>query len=612
MKKIFDKVLVAALLMAFSSCKDYLSIPSPTQLDNETVFSDLNAVERAVLGAYSNSYHQEIYTHLQSNADDGMSTENNNSKTRVANYNYVSAEVPSGLYTTSYATIERANVVLKRLPGYVPVDATQEKKKNMLLGEAYALRAMAYLNLLRHFGDIPYSDVPFEDAASFAAGRTDRDFIYDKCVSDLQKAVELLPWYSEGMITTPERFSKNAAYGILARVALYAAGYSLRWDLNTYSPSSLKVAQRPDAARIRELYQIASDACKAVKTQNENALLPKFETVFRDLVNGRFNKESMLEFGQWGNDFNSTAIGYTNGIGIINGNTTFLRSFPLVGAMPTLWFDYDANDTRRGVTIANYGVTINNQTQLTPYSMPSIGKFRVTWKSDAGVASNKRNINWIQLRYSDVLLMYAEAQNELNNGPTPEAISALTEVRMRAFNGDASKIGVIPGGYQPFRDAIIEERKLELAFEGWRRTDLVRWGIMFEKQTETKANLIALARREGKYANVPRFAAHKVTTAVFNDPLVELVPAYTYMTEPNATEKARLTAEGYRLVNMNGDAVNTGQTRFNFFDTSTGQLSSWVTDMFSGMKKNQSELLPLGVTKINQNPGLAGQELPGF
>lgn len=73
------------------------------------------------------------------------------------------------------------------------------------------------------------------------------------------------------MVDTPERFTKNSAYGILARVALYAAGYSLRWDLNTvpYNAGTVEIAQRSDAARIKELYQIAADACKAVITKGK-------------------------------------------------------------------------------------------------------------------------------------------------------------------------------------------------------------------------------------------------------------------------------------------------------------------------------------------------------
>lgn len=612
MNKVFHLLLLAMAVLGFSSCQKWLDIPSPTQLDNQTVFQNLEAANMAVLGVYSSSFHQELYLHLTAHTDEAMSTENNNSKTRLANYDYVPAESPLSFYTVMYRGIELSNGILKRLPDYTPANEAEERRKNMLLGEAYALRAMCYLNVVRFFGDMPYTDIPFEDADSFAAGRTDRDYIYDRCVEDLQLAIELLPWRSEGMIISPERFSKNAAYGILARVCLYAAGYSLRWDLGTYSPSSRRLAKRSDATRIRELYQIASDACAAVIARGENSLVPSYENVFRDLANGRFNSESMLEFGQYGTNFNGTGLGYTNGTPVLRGNVPFGRVFPLQGAMPTLWFDYDEDDTRRGVTVANYGLDDQSRRLLQPYSMGAIGKWRAAWSADKGFADNRRNMNWIWLRYPDILLMYAEAQNELNNGPTTVAIDALRDVRLRAFAGDNSKIGTIPNDYQGFLDAIIEERKLELAFEGWRRTDLVRWGIMFEQQTETKNKLIALARREGRYANVPRFAAYQGGTAVYSDPVVEVVPAYTYLTEPDVTEKARLATEGYTLINMNGDAISTGATRFDLIDPSSGQLPVWISGMFSGMIKEHSELLPLGSGKIDTNPGLAGQELPGY
>lgn len=84
------------------------------------------------------------------------------------------------------------------------------------------------------FGDVPYSTVPVLDMTTFSSSRVDRDEIYDGIIADLQEAVEVLPWYSEGFFSTPERISKNAAYGLLARTALYAAGYALHWDLNTY------------------------------------------------------------------------------------------------------------------------------------------------------------------------------------------------------------------------------------------------------------------------------------------------------------------------------------------------------------------------------------------
>jgi hypothetical protein len=615
------KKIIYILLMlsagSFMACQDWLSIPSPTQFDSETVFENIDAIDMAVLGIYNTSFSESIFYEFGANSDETISAESSyNSRMQLANFQFIPSDVTNSTYTAMYTAIERANSILKRLPAYTPANEAEERRKNMLLGECYALRAQSYLHLLRLYGDIPYTAVPFEDAVSFALGRTSRDEVYDACVSDLQQAIELLPWYSEGVITTPERFSKNAAYGVLARVALYAAGYSLRWDMETYDPSSLKIAQRPDAARIRELYQIASDACDAVIKKGENILLSSYETIYRDLINGRFNKESMLEFGQLGpnTNFNVARIGYTNGMAAIRNNPFFGRAFPMQRGMPTLWFDFEDNDTRRNVTIINHGINISGERVLHPYSVSTIGKYRITWKTESGPSDDRRSINWISLRYSDVLLMFAEAQNELNNGPTTQGIDALKQVRKRAFGGDESLIGAIPSDYASFRNAIIEERKLELAFEGWRKTDLARWGILYEALTEAKGKLTALAQRTGQYADVPLFAAYKREVAQLEDPVNEVVPVYTYQTEPDAAEKAKLISEGLILVNMNGETLTSGiEPAFAyFFDISTGNLSSWVADMNSGLVKNRSELYPFQTTILEQNPGLDGKQLPSY
>jgi hypothetical protein len=621
MKKILFISLLTLSAGTFAACNDWLSIPSPTQLDNETVFENIDAAEMAVLGVYNSSFSETFFYEFGTNSDEAIANEDGvNSRTRMANYEYLLPDITENGYKAMYTAIERANSIIKQLAGYEPSGNAEQKKKNMLLGECYALRAQSYLHLVRLYGDVPYTDKPFEDAASFNLGRTSRDVIYDACVADLQQAIELLPWFSEGAIPTPERFSKNAAYGLLARVALYAAGYSLRWDLETYAESSLKIAKRSDAARVRELYQIASDACAAVIAKGENALLPKFETVFKDIINDRYNNESMLEFGQLGdnNNFNPARIGYTNGMAAIRNNTIegLGRCYPMQRGMPTLWFDYEHGDTRRNVTIANHGIDINGGRVLQPYSAQTMGKFRGTWRTTARPSDDRRSINWISLRYSDVLLMYAEAQNELNNGPTSQAIDALKQVRTRAFGGNASLIGTIPSDYQGFLDAIIEERKLELAFEGWRKTDLARWGILYETLMETKTKLHALIYREGEYADVPRFVAYKIERGQLGDPINEVEYVYTYMTEPNATEKAQIAAEGLTLVNMNGEASRCGLSAafIFFFDTAdVNKLNPWVDGQFlNGLQKNKSELYPFKQTIMDQNPGLKGQQLPGY
>ena len=602
MKNIKYITATLALAMTLTSCQDWLEVKSETKFDSETVFESISKAEMAVIGCYPSTFNREIYYQLGMGTEACYSTEGNtNSKNQVANYLYTTANAPSSTYAAMYAGIEYANVCIKKLADMTGSTEEEQKKINMLLGESYAIRAMNYFNLVRFFGDIPYLTIPVADQESFSSSRVSRDIIYDGCVADLQEAVKLLPWQSEGMVPTVERFTKNSAYGILARVALNAAGYSLRWDLETYAQSSVKLGQRSDAARITELYTIARDACKAIVDKKENGLLDSYETVFRNLVNGEFNKESMLEFGQEGT-VNGSAIGYTNGM-FAHTNCIYGKAQPAMGVLANYYYEFEEGDTRRDVSICTYSLAADNTRQMNEYTSNAIGKFRVTWKKEIGTKINQRDINWPWLRYSDVLLMYAEAENELNNGPTAVAKSMYEEVRKRAFEED-NQIGTTPVSYQEFRNAIIEERGLELAFEGLRRTDLVRWGILFEKLTEAKQDLINMANHTGKYANIDRFRAYKKEKATsFEDPVVA-IPFIGYKDEPSQTEKDRLKDEGYTLVDMYAAGNLFGKTLLK-------EDANWVKELFRGLEKNKVECIPLATSAIlDVNPGLSGQQHP--
>lgn len=602
MKKIIYTAVILATILTFSSCEDWLDMPSETKFDSGKVFENVSIAEMTVIGTYTSTFNRELYYQLGMGTDACISTEGDtNSKNQVANYVYTTSNAPNSTYTTMYSGIEYANVCIKNLKEMKGTSEAEQKKIEMLLGESYAIRGMNYWNLVRFFGDVPYRAVPILDAESFESSRVSRDEILDNCITDLQEAIKLLPWLSEGKITTPERFSKNAAHGILARVALYAAGYSLRWDLNTYSASSVKLAQREDATRIRELYTIARDACKAIVDQNENGLID-YETVFRDLINGQYNKETILEFGQYGANVNGSVIGYTNGM-YAHTDSKFKKAQPAMHVLATYWYDFEEDDVRRDVAICNYGIAADNTRQMNTYASNTIGKFRVTWKKEIGTAINKRDINWPVLRYSDVLLMYAEAENELNNGPTTAAVTAYEDVRLRAFNNDASKIGTTPSTYQAFKDAIINERHLELAFEGLRRTDLVRWGIHFETLSQTRQNVIDMANRTGKYAGIDLYRAYKKEKATsFADPLVS-VPYIAYTTEPTDAEKTLLETNGYTLLQMHGNTALSYAQKLE-------ENAAWVKSLFRGLEKNKVELLPINSETIDVNPGLKGQQHP--
>lgn len=608
MKTLFYKwiffLFISVLLV---SCKKWLNTPNPSAYDSETVFSSLTTAQMAVLGAYSEYFDRDFYYRLADGTDECISIEGiGGSKWLLSNYEYSPSIVPDDPYTAMSMCAEYANVCIKGLSAMHYNDSTDQKELNMLLGESYALRGLAYFNLVRYWGDVPYRTIPVADDSTLYSSRVSRDTIYDGCVSDLQKAVSLLPWYSEGMISTPERFSKNSAYGILARVALYGAGYSLRWDLKTYAQSSVTLAQRTDASRIKQLYQIASDACDAVIERGENSLLPDYATVFKDLNAGVYDKETMLLYGQYGTQVNGAAIGYTIGL-FANSSSLFGKALPLIGVTPTLWFDYSDADTRRGVTIANYGITATNQRQMNPYGNNCVGKYRATWTTGTAFAVNKRSIDWPYLRYSDVLLMYAEAQNELYGAPTADGEAALAQVRTRAFGGDVSKIGTIPTDYKGFRNAIMVERKLELAFEGLRKTDLIRWGVLYDTISQAKQNVLDMANHVGLYANIDSFRAYKMTIATGFSDTATTIPYIGYKTAPTQTQQDSLTAAGYTLLNMYTGAPVTGMGSFPLQNT-----APWLTGLFEGIQKDMVECFPLSVNMINDNPGLTGEQQPMY
>lgn len=104
------------------------------------------------------------------------------------------------------------------------------------------------------------------------------------------------------------------------------------------------------------------------------------------------------------------------------------------------------------------------------------------------------NINWYVLRYADVLLLYAEAMNEWKQGPTPDAYAAANMVRRRGYGlplDASSNLADLPAGLDMngFREAIHQERAFELAFEGHRKLDLIRWGVYYETVKATAVDL---------------------------------------------------------------------------------------------------------------------------
>ena len=523
LKKTLFATAIFSFLLGVTSCQDWLDMPSYTDPDSETVFQNEDMAELFILGCYRGLIHQEMYYHLgmgetvMHSSEDGST---NNSKYRICNYSYdpmVPATVTT-IFKEGYRIIESTNLAISKLK-----KMSETTKRNALLGEALSIRAFCYLNLIRIYGDVPAVWTPMEeldpnDENTFYPKRSSRDEIYDQIISDLQQAKDWVPWFKESGYATAERLSKQGVYAMLARTALYAGGYSLRWNLQTNDPASLKLARRDDEARVRELYQIANDACKAIIDKNENSLIQAqsgmsgFQYLWYNFCQRNFtatDAEMIWDLAQYGPNTNSN-FGVLAQPGSRGGTYGSRKAMQFM--LPTYYLSFDENDTRRDVTCTSYSIYFLNKGAAddtfvdvgTTYSCIMHGKFRIPWCVEPQEAA-KRNLNIPVMRYADVLLMYAEAQNYLNNGPTQAAKDALKQVRDRAGVGALS----MPSDQQAFEDALLQERKWEFAGEFMLRTDMIRMNRLSEQLEAAKKEMKELSKREGKYANMSVYRLYK-------------------------------------------------------------------------------------------------------
>ena len=175
--------------------------------------------------------------------------------------------------------------------------------------------------------------------------------------------------------------------------------------------------------------------------------------------------------------------------------------------LPNYFYAFDSVDTRRDVTVTHYQVTsatnIKSQRRLGELNT---GKYRRDWRVPLlpGTVLNV-GYNWAMIRFSDVLLMYAEAVNEINNGPNAAAISAFEEVRKRAYAGNTGLIGTTPTDKAGFFNAIVNERLLEFGHEGIRKYDLLRWNLLATKIAEARTKIQQIRDRVAPYNNVPQY-----------------------------------------------------------------------------------------------------------
>ena len=552
-KLILSALVTVSLSLGTSmtSCSDWLEMEAYTSDDIETTFSDEVRADKFVQGCYRGLIHNEMYYQLgmgetvMHSCEDGST---NNSKYMMCNYKF-DALIPATvttIYKEQYRIIEATNIAISNL------NKMQEtEKRNQLLGEAICIRAFCYLNLIRIYGDVPAVYTPLEemdpnDENTFYPKRSSRDEIYDKVISEVQSVIDWLPWFEESDYQTPERITKQGAYALLARLALYAGGYSLRWNLETNDPATLKMARRDDATRVKELYQIADNACFQIINHGSNSLVQAhedmsgFQYLWYNHCQRNFaatNTEILWETAQYGDVTNSQFTTYAQP-GSRGGKYGSLKAMQFM--LPTYYLSFNPKDTRRDVSCTSYSIYFlekgsTNDTWVdvgTTYSCIMPGKFRLSW-CVAPQSNTQRNLDIPIFRYADVLLMYAETQNYLNNGPTQTAKNALQEVRNREDLGEHLKIN---NKQEAFDDAIVQERKWEFATEFTLRPDLIRMNRLAKELAKTKQAMKDLSDRKNEYANIPTYRLYKfhIDAQEYGDKF--LAVDYIDLTDPSEIE----------------------------------------------------------------------------
>lgn len=339
-----------------------------------------------------------------------------------------------------YVIITRANSILIRID---QVSFSDTDLQQHIKGEAYALRGWAYHTLGVMFGGVPLIvDAEYSVEETKQVGRSTQAETFAQAGADYKKAIGLLPeaWDSDGA----GRVTQYAAEACMGRLYMFMGDYT---------------------------------AAKTAFDRVISSGLYTMATKYVDCFSGDFNNtpERVWEVQYIGNlsgegqTFSEVSIpeGYTGPWAISGGSEAMQTSTNLLAA-------YEAGDLRKAVTVID-GITVQG----------AINEF--TWfikfnhSSYVPQHANDWNVNLPIIRYTDVLMMYAEAINE-TEGPTPVAIDIVNKVRARAGLAELTPARTL--SKDAFREAIKQERRIEFAYEGLRWNDLVRWGDGVEVMTK--------------------------------------------------------------------------------------------------------------------------------
>jgi starch-binding outer membrane protein, SusD/RagB family len=471
MKKLFYIILLFNFSLLWNACTKTLEEHRLGATDPGDYFNNKAEGEAAIFGAYAymagyEDYGNDIQMSIGARDDQqkiAYAGDHMNMDLILPVTGYNEKDITQ--WTRIYSEISCANNAIDGIPR-IPPSKISEADRKALIAEAKTVRAFNYFRLVRMYGAVPYIDEFVTDPAAVkSATRMSTDDIYTNIIADLEESKDLLPdKYDQGSTPVRSRVSKGTAYTILADV------YLTRQD---WTQAALNAKYVIDNA-----------------SSFGYSLMPDFKQAFNFFAGNDCNEYV------WSCDFKSGDDGYSTGrdqlaelCGLPSWFGWAYGGWATVYASAQSLNDFNIADYRRKVTFYEDAPDQNGvmhhydeATKPFPQSCPAVAK--IYWSF---VGTNRQDnayntdMNWPVYRYAEVLLIAAEAENELN-GPAG-AYQYINQVRARARNFD----GVVGSSLIPadlsgltkdqFRDAVILERKVELAFEFKRWFDITRLNL---------------------------------------------------------------------------------------------------------------------------------------
>ncbi len=551
MKKILYSTLCVAALFATASCDDYLEVKSPSVVDADFVFSNDATTRAALTGGYfdwrtvANGFvfgDGNFYALDAAGSDIERHPEgyNNQLPRHIPESFYENGTAMDTYYPDSYlayfkdddknaynqllGVVGKANAVITAMEGSSNfesiINAKEPTALSQMYGEAIALKATVYRELIKYYGDVPYID-KFGETAK---GLSSRDSVYDVLINKLEKVENLM--FPIGSIPGIEAanksyFSKTYVQGLIGRLCLEAGGYQTRRDdIKSVSGEGQALTietkgQAHDGATYgrrsdwKNLYTKAKGAYSRLLTNSGNAVFhttdPRgnkddkgrtfgnpYQYFFQQMHDNdlAYADESIYEYPQQqGNDSDSRS--YAHGRPCTGSNNQYPnKAYGQCRINPAYYYGmFDPNDMRRDVSVTMTGsVGAKGVEQLlifTPGAQAkggglSLNKWDENRQKTVWIAKQRQSgINGPYMRMSEIYLSYAEVCAALGDEAT--AVQYLKTIRERSFPAGKANTDEFIKKCGSLLEAVIEERGFEFAGEGDRRFTLIRSGLLGDR-----------------------------------------------------------------------------------------------------------------------------------